>query len=467
MVADTREQALEYDTEMDESPPSAAQIAALTGLGLSPLLSYYVPSTAIPFADFASRFMDTTAGSLTSSDIRRLEGAARVPSRTVFRIPGLPDWQEHMYPGNITWSPKGGLKVSDPKVLINYRTPASTVAHELGHAQQMKSKPRLLVHALLSNRFMKYAPSFGAVVADPDSVEGKYIVPGLGIARGALNLSEEAGAWARGKKILRRAGFPTKHLARNAVGPMLSHAPWAMSAAALPLAIRALKKRLTGGDEPLKEAARKLEDTYRFQGFPISIETAKGSTRSGVDNDGHEWSIKMNCDYGYIRGTEGYDGEHLDVFIGPHEDSTSVFVVRQIHPDTKKFDEDKVLLGFKSQESALKTYLGNYDRKDHVEGIREIPLDAFRAMIKVHKGKKLTDSDYVKAAQFFIPGFRIVLAAANANPPRLSGGLKGTTSKKTKPPSMNLTPGSISVPGMRTGSGAPDSSLMPKVRSAP
>jgi hypothetical protein len=455
----------EYDPRLDEAPPSAAEIATLTGLGAASIAAPYTSQFTRAVHHLGSLESDKR---LTSKLIRRLEDAADVARGTVTRFSDLPPGGEFTATG-LNISPKG-VKVFSPYVEVSSYTPPFTVAHELGHAQQGKSKARILLSGLLKSRFMKYAPAFGAAVADPDSVEGKYIVPGLGIARGVHTLGDEAGAWVRGRNILRRAGLPTKGLARSASGALLSYLPQMVAAGSIPLAIRAIKKRLAGGggraEEPLKEAARKLDGKYRFQGFPISIETAKGATRSGIDKDGREWSVKMNCDYGYIRGTEGYDGEHLDVFIGPHEDSISVFVVRQIHPDTKKFDEDKVLLGFKSQEKALKTYLGNYDRKDHVDGIREIPLDAFRAMIKVHKGKKLTDTDTIqKVAQFLLPGFRIVLAAENASAPRLSGGLKGTTGKKPKPPAMNLTQGSISVPGMRTGSTATDTNLMPKIRS--
>lgn len=55
-----------------------------------------------------------------------------------------------------------------------------------------------------------------------------------------------------------------------------------------------------------------LQDRYNFAGLKISVENKKGSTRSGKDKDGHEWHTFMHYDYGYIRGTEGTDGDHLD-----------------------------------------------------------------------------------------------------------------------------------------------------------
>jgi len=58
--------------------------------------------------------------------------------------------------------------------------------------------------------------------------------------------------------------------------------------------------------------ARKLDDRLTFQGMKISIETDKGNVRSGVDPNGHEWKTVMPRPYGYIRGTLGVDGDHLD-----------------------------------------------------------------------------------------------------------------------------------------------------------
>ena len=59
-------------------------------------------------------------------------------------------------------------------------------------------------------------------------------------------------------------------------------------------------------------SGHELQDRYNFAGLKISVENKKGSTRSGKDKDGHEWHTFMHYDYGYIRGTEGVDGDHLD-----------------------------------------------------------------------------------------------------------------------------------------------------------
>ena len=59
-------------------------------------------------------------------------------------------------------------------------------------------------------------------------------------------------------------------------------------------------------------------------GMRISIENPADSVRSGVGKDGEPWDSRMQHDYGYIRGTEGADGDHMDVFLGPDFKSREV-----------------------------------------------------------------------------------------------------------------------------------------------
>ena len=93
----------------------------------------------------------------------------------------------------------------------------------------------------------------------------------------------------------------------------------------------------------------------KYQGHDIAIETAKGQERTGVDSDGETWRVQMPANYGYIKRTEGADGDHVDVYLGPVE-TDQVFVVDQIDADTGKFDEHKVMMGFPDEAAALATY---------------------------------------------------------------------------------------------------------------
>ena len=97
-----------------------------------------------------------------------------------------------------------------------------------------------------------------------------------------------------------------------------------------------------------------------LDGFRISIENPKGSYRSGTSPDGTKWRNMLACDYGDIRGTESTDGDPVDIYLSDHPEKGAVFVIDQIDPKTKKFDEHKVMYGFDSVEDAKKTYLACY-----------------------------------------------------------------------------------------------------------
>lgn len=78
----------------------------------------------------------------------------------------------------------------------------------------------------------------------------------------------------------------------------------------------------------------------------MTIENPKGSVRSGRDANGQEWSITMNNDYGYIRGTKAVDGDHIDIFLSDNPSEGNVFVVDQLN-EKGEFDESKVMYGFR------------------------------------------------------------------------------------------------------------------------
>ena len=109
-----------------------------------------------------------------------------------------------------------------------------------------------------------------------------------------------------------------------------------------------------------KEAGNYKKGHIKLDGYDITIENPKGSVRSGVDENGQPWSVTMNNDYGYIRGTEGVDGDHIDVFLSDSPTLGDVYVIDQVDPDTGEFDEHKVMYGFKSALAAKRAYLANY-----------------------------------------------------------------------------------------------------------
>lgn len=111
--------------------------------------------------------------------------------------------------------------------------------------------------------------------------------------------------------------------------------------------------------EAQKEAGNYKKGHIKIDGYDVTIENPKGSVRSGVDRNGQEWSVTMNNTYGYIRGTEGVDGDHIDVFLSDDPTQGDVYVIDQVN-ENGSFDEHKVMYGFKSALAAKRAYLANY-----------------------------------------------------------------------------------------------------------
>lgn len=135
----------------------------------------------------------------------------------------------------------------------------------------------------------------------------------------------------------------------------------------------------------------KLQGRKKFAGFKISIENKKGSYRHWTDHNGKKGKTKMICDYGYILGTMGADSEKIDVFLGPNEKPENVYVIHQNIPETGKYDEDKVMLGFNNSQEAKKAYLKHYDSPKFYGSMSILSMDQFKekAMKTLH-GKKKT-----------------------------------------------------------------------------
>ena len=144
-------------------------------------------------------------------------------------------------------------------------------------------------------------------------------------------------------------------------------------------------------NKSLTYSGHKLQGRTVFNGLNISIENKKGTIRRGVDSDGHKWAIKMHYDYGYIRGTEGADGDHVDCYIGDNIDAKNVYIIHQKIPGTNKYDEDKCMLGFNTLAEAKSAYMKQYDKSGFFGGVDTVPFDVFKKNVLMKKwhGKKL------------------------------------------------------------------------------
>lgn len=113
-----------------------------------------------------------------------------------------------------------------------------------------------------------------------------------------------------------------------------------------------------------KEAGNYKKGHVQIGTFDVTIEQPVGSVRRGTDANGKEWATTMQNTYGYIRGTEGMDGDHIDVFLSTDIDAWNgrrVVIVDQYNPDGS-FDEHKVMLGFNDKSDAVSAYLANYEK---------------------------------------------------------------------------------------------------------
>lgn len=150
----------------------------------------------------------------------------------------------------------------------------------------------------------------------------------------------------------------------------------------------------TNPSEAQKEAGNYKKGHVKINGFDVSIEQPAGSVRSGKDASGKEWSQVMNNTYGYIRGTKGVDGDHIDVFLGPDMNSDMVYVVDQVNTDGS-FDEHKVMMGFSSLEDARSAYLSNYEEGwKGLGNITGVALDDFKKWIDSSIRKTKPFSEY-------------------------------------------------------------------------
>lgn len=150
----------------------------------------------------------------------------------------------------------------------------------------------------------------------------------------------------------------------------------------------------TNPTEAQKEAGNYKKGHIKINGFDVTIEQPAGSVRSGKDASGKEWSQVMNNTYGYIRGTESVDGDHIDVFLGPDMNSDMVYVVDQVNTDGS-FDEHKVMMGFSSLEDARSAYLSNYEEGwQGLGNITGVALDEFKKWIDSSIRKTKPFSDY-------------------------------------------------------------------------
>ena len=161
----------------------------------------------------------------------------------------------------------------------------------------------------------------------------------------------------------------------------------------------AIAETETEPTEAQKKAGNYKKGHLTFGGYDFTVETPKGVTRSGKDEQGKPWSVTMHDTYGYILGKIGVDGDHIDMFINDAADldtfDGNVYVVDQVNPETGEFDEHKVMYGYPSEEAATEAYLANYSKGWKGLGkVTSVPKATFDKWLESSDRKTKPFADY-------------------------------------------------------------------------
>lgn len=161
----------------------------------------------------------------------------------------------------------------------------------------------------------------------------------------------------------------------------------------------AIAETETEPTEAQKKAGNYKKGHLSFGGYDYTVETPKGVTRSGKDEQGRPWSVTMHDTYGYILGKIGVDGDHIDMFINDSADldtfDGNVYVVDQVNPETGEFDEHKVMYGYPSEEAATEAYLANYSKGwKGLGNVTSVPKATFDKWLESSDRKTKPFADY-------------------------------------------------------------------------
>lgn len=159
-------------------------------------------------------------------------------------------------------------------------------------------------------------------------------------------------------------------------------------------------------DLPEPSLAQQAAGNFRMghlkvHGLDVTIEVPKGGMRRGTSRDGTVWERAASDHYGYIKRTEAADGEQVDVYLGPRAEQpdAKVFVIDQVKPGTKQYDESKAMIGFDNGRAARRSYEANFPAGlKTFGGIREMSIDEFKTWVKDGSATKPATSN-VEVAQ--------------------------------------------------------------------
>lgn len=246
------------------------------------------------------------------------------------------------------------------------RAEAAKQAEELGTAPLRVPKTMAEKRAAASEKHEKLL-AVAKKVTDPKVVDIRATKDGYGVRVGGVTQAEYTSfetAKAERDAIRKVVGVNNK---AEVVNPQ-AKATEKPAAATVPEKVTILGQEVESPASPSQgqaEAGNYKKPRVYWNEMPIRIENQKGSTRTGpVDEKTGKpaWARKQEAHYGYIQGSTSADKEGVDVYIGDDDKAGDAYVIDQLTPDGKQWDEPKVVVGVKSEDEARALYLKHYPK---------------------------------------------------------------------------------------------------------
>jgi hypothetical protein len=246
-------------------------------------------------------------------------------------------------------------------------------------------------HAIEVNVRQDTKPRDITYVQSPDGLHGVAINDSPVAWYGSADMAREEVRNVRADVASRATQKPPETRTQKP-SPMAGQKPISAAASTVKPAAMVLGQPVEAPAQPTdgqKEAGNYKKPAITWQGLPIRIENLKGSRRSGTDASGKSWTRTMASDYGYISRTEAKDGDAVDVYMGDQPDSDTVYVIDQLTPDGRRYDEAKIVLAAPSQQAAEKLYLAHYPKGWRGMGaVTPMPVDKFKQWVRTGATKK-------------------------------------------------------------------------------
>jgi N12 class adenine-specific DNA methylase len=126
--------------------------------------------------------------------------------------------------------------------------------------------------------------------------------------------------------------------------------------------------------------ALRVAEEINSGGYSAGAAIKLGPAEGTINNRHKKPSKKAKSYY----STKGKDKDHVDVFLTDNaENAGTVFVIDQVDPKTRKFDEHKVVIGPNTEEEAHAAYQANYEEGwAGADSITEMDIEEFKAWVK-------------------------------------------------------------------------------------